>query len=310
MTGPTVIYIGGFGRSGSTLLERLLGQLPGVTTLGEVVHLWSRGVRDDDLCGCGEHFSSCPFWTQVGRRTGGWSPVEADRMVGLRQRVDRLRHVPRLALGSGGPLGRDLRDYLDRWERLYAAAAEASGARVLVDSSKHGSTALALSHSRRIDLRLAQIVRDPRGVAHSWAKEVVRPESGDGRLMPRYSPARSSALWLAHNATVAAVGRRTRAHARVRYEDLVARPAEEVALLWERLDLPGTAQLDVGPDRTVDLRPSHSVAGNPMRFTTGRVVLEPDQAWRRDLPAGARRTATAVGLPLMAPLGYLRGDAR
>ena len=305
MTRPTVVYIGGFGRSGSTLLERLLGQLQGVTALGEVVHLWARGVRDDELCGCGEHFSVCPFWTEVGRRAGGWSPAQAERMVVLQQRVDRLRHVPRLALGSPGRSGRDLRDYLHGWERLYAAAAEVSGARVLVDSSKHGSTALALSHSDGIDLRLVQIVRDPRGVAHSWAKEVVRPESEDGRLMPRYSPARSSALWLGHNLTVAAVGHHADAYARIRYEDLIERPADVVADLWTRLGLPGDRRLQVA-DRTVQLASSHSVAGNPMRFRTGPVVLETDQAWRRDLPAGARRTATVVGLPLMAPLGYLR----
>jgi len=33
-----VVYLGGLGRSGSTLLERLLGELPGVCPAGEVVH--------------------------------------------------------------------------------------------------------------------------------------------------------------------------------------------------------------------------------------------------------------------------------
>ena len=45
MTGGfRVLYLGGFGRSGSTLIERLLGELPGVCPVGELVHLWQRGV--------------------------------------------------------------------------------------------------------------------------------------------------------------------------------------------------------------------------------------------------------------------------
>ncbi|MDT4989050.1 MAG: hypothetical protein QOI74_3144, partial [Micromonosporaceae bacterium] len=35
-----VVFLGGLGRSGTTLLERVLGELPGVLPLGETVHLW------------------------------------------------------------------------------------------------------------------------------------------------------------------------------------------------------------------------------------------------------------------------------
>ena len=63
-----VLYLGGFGRSGTTLVERLLGELPGVCALGEVVHLWQRDIRDDERCGCGVRFSACPFWQSVGER--------------------------------------------------------------------------------------------------------------------------------------------------------------------------------------------------------------------------------------------------
>ena len=40
----TVLYIGGMGRSGSTLVDRVLGQAPGVCSVGELVFLWERGV--------------------------------------------------------------------------------------------------------------------------------------------------------------------------------------------------------------------------------------------------------------------------
>ena len=46
-----VVFLGGLGRSGTTLLERMLGEVPGVCALGEVVHLWQRDVRDNESCG-------------------------------------------------------------------------------------------------------------------------------------------------------------------------------------------------------------------------------------------------------------------
>src|SRR5713101_2080953 len=51
---PRILYLGGLGRSGSTLIERLLGELPGVCAVGEVVHMWRRGVVEGERCGCGE----------------------------------------------------------------------------------------------------------------------------------------------------------------------------------------------------------------------------------------------------------------
>ena len=94
-----VLFIGGLGRSGTTLLERLVSELPGVCGLGEVVHLWERALRDDERCGCGRAFSQCPFWVAVGERAfGGWDQVDAAEVIRLKHRVDRNRYLPLLAL--------------------------------------------------------------------------------------------------------------------------------------------------------------------------------------------------------------------
>jgi len=38
--GPIVVYIAGSGRSGSTLLERALGEIPGFVNVGELIDLY------------------------------------------------------------------------------------------------------------------------------------------------------------------------------------------------------------------------------------------------------------------------------
>lgn len=73
-----LLYLAGIGRSGSTLLERLLGEVPGVCSLGEVTHLWRRGVLRNERCGCGTPFLDCPFWRKVGESAfGGWRSADA-----------------------------------------------------------------------------------------------------------------------------------------------------------------------------------------------------------------------------------------
>jgi hypothetical protein len=63
-----VLYIAGVGRSGSTLLERVLGAMPGAVNGGELNAIFSRVAAQNQRCGCGEPFSECPFWTAVGER--------------------------------------------------------------------------------------------------------------------------------------------------------------------------------------------------------------------------------------------------
>ena len=99
-----MLYVGGLGRSGSTLIERLIGQVPGACAVGELVHLWERGVTDDERCGCGEPFRQCPFWQQVGKAAfGGWDEVDVSRVAALRAQVDRNRFIPALARGHLRP---------------------------------------------------------------------------------------------------------------------------------------------------------------------------------------------------------------
>ncbi|MGX6602725.1 sulfotransferase [Micromonosporaceae bacterium Da 78-11] len=299
-----VLYLGGLGRSGTTLVERLLGELPGVCALGEVVHLWQRDIRDDERCGCGERFSGCTFWRQVGELAfGGWHRVDVDRVHALRDAVERTRHIPRLA--SANEASDEVREYAGYYSRVYAAAAEVSGSAVVVDSSKHSALAHVLRWADDIDLRVVHVVRDARGVAYSWTKTVTRPETDGGDEMTRYSPGRSALLWNAHNAAFGLLARRGVAVRRIRYEEFLTDPRAELIRIGEFAGLRLTAD-DMSflrPDHA-DLTVGHSAAGNPMRFTVGRLPLRQDDAWVRALPSAQRRLVGAVCGPMLRAYGY------
>ncbi len=314
-----VLYLGGLGRSGSTLLERSIAQVEGLACVGEVVHLWERGLRDDELCGCGTAFSQCSFWQRVGKSAfGGWDRVDVEQVLRLKSSVDRKRYAPRLLRARGhidepghGDFGRRLRRYGDLLTRLYSAVLEVSGAEVVVDASKHASTALVLAATPGIDLKLLHVVRDSPAVAYSWTKEIARPEAGPGEYMATWSPAQTALHWTSENALIDRLaGQGVPTHL-IRYEDFVVDPH---AALTRLLTFVGREDADSAlsfvDGSSLHLDPSHTVAGNPMRFSSGVVDVVPDQAWRAAFPQSRQRLVTGLTMPLRRRYGYSMRSGR
>lgn len=306
VTGPTILFIGGFGRSGSTLVERVIDSTPQAVSLGEVVHLWRRGVIEDELCSCGEPFSKCAFWTEVGDRAfGGWAGVDVERVTALHDAVDRQRRFLRTLRPTSVRARDEILQYTAYYRAVYRAAAEVAGADIVVDSSKHASLALALSNDREIDLRVLHLVRDSVAVAHSWSKEVQRPETRErGETMVRYSSARASALWMSNNVLVQAARLVRTPVDRVRYEDFVRDPLGTLRETWRVLSLPGGFDLDISPGTGIELPRGHSIGGNPMRFKEGPVIIRSDEAWREAMPRRQRRLVSLLTAPVRIWLGY------
>ena len=311
-----VLFTGGLGRSGSTLIEKLINELPATFSVGETVHLWERGVRDRERCGCGEPFDDCPHWQAVGSLAfGGWDEVDVDRMIDLRWTEDRSRRLPQImrAVRTGRTTVAQ-REYLDRMRAVLVASADIAARQrgverrsvVVLDSSKHLSTAALLACDPALDVRVLHLVRDPRGVAHSWMKTVERPET-DGQIMPRYSPKRTAGRWVTDNLgfdALAALGVPT---LRLRYEDVMAGP-ERALLAVARFAgaIPdGQTALDFIDGHRAHLStPMHSIAGNPLRFGGADLVLRVDDEWKTRLPAVDRRTVELITLPALHHFGY------
>lgn len=306
--GPVpILYIGGYGRSGTTLIERVLGQIPGLCAVGELRHVWERSFRDDQLCGCGQRFHACPFWGAVAQRAfGGFERLDAAHMVALARRVDRTRYVPRLLAPGRGAFARRFATYADVARRLYGAIAAESGCRVIVDSSKEPSYGWFLRRAG-FDVRVLHVVRDSRAVAFSWVRKKERPEVHWRReLMDVHAPLKSAGLWLTFNALCAAMARLGCDYRRVHYEDFVADP---VAALRPALAMIGVAPaaLDGIEGRRLHLTANHTVSGNPMRFAVGEVEVRLDREWRDRMRPADRRLLTALTFPSLLRYGYLGG---
>jgi hypothetical protein len=303
-----VVFVGGMPRSGSTLLDLLVGQLPGHCDVGELFYMWQGGVRRDQLCACGVAFSRCPFWAAVGQCAfGGWDRVDVDRVLDLQRRVDT---TARTLIGPAARVlpgrGAATREYLDVTRRVYRAVAEVSGSPIVVDSTKRPSTAHLLASDPGVRLRVVHVVRDPRGVLNSWSREVALPPGAGPRDHLKRRPARQVLRrWLTVNLMIGRLERRGVPLLRLRYEDLVADPRAAMRAVMGLSGLE-TAEQDlafIGPDG-VDRAVSHAPTGGRVRFRTGPMPLRLDEKWRRELSPVRQRMAASVCRPLMRRYGY------
>jgi len=303
-----VLYIGGWGRSGSTLLDLILGQAPGVFSAGEVREIWQSGLVENRPCGCERPFRDCSFWQAVGEAGfGGWDRVPLQEILRLRYSLDRPWSLPALPLGHlVNPIGARIQVYTGTLERLYAAIAEVSGASIIVDSSNLPSHAFLLRAMPSIDLRVIHLVRDSRAVAFSWRKQVEKRRSaGPSASLPRYDLGGSSLRWLLYNGLTQTLQPLHVPYTFVRYEDLVDAPRDQIGRLLRHAGLTGSdAEPDYIEGQCVRLERNHTAEGNPMRFVSGELELRADEAWRHQMPSRDRRVVTALTLPLLAAYGY------
>jgi hypothetical protein len=308
-----VVYIGGYSRSGSTLVDRMLGQIPGVVSTGELAYIWTHGLKQNRLCGCGARFFDCPFWSSVGREAfGGWDAVDADEMLELERRVNRHRFVPFLLRPQVRPeFEQDLREYAQVLAGLFRAIHVVGGSRIIVDSTIDPAYGFLLRHVPDLDLRLVHLVRDSRGTSHSWTRKVRRSDRIDEVVyMRRFHPALTALRWTLYHSLITVLEHVGEPACIIRYEDVVASPREQVQRIAEAVDLPLDAarDLDFIGDGEVQLGTNHTVAGNRMRLYRGTLPLRVDDDWRRDLSSGHQRAVTLASWPLLRQYGYLQPE--
>lgn len=317
MSGPTdhsagpgrvkVLYFAGSGRSGTTIINNIVGQLDGAFAAGELRFLWDRGVVENRLCGCGQTFHDCPTWSAVmGKAFPDGDEPDAAGIAGRLLARLRLRQLPamiaRKAVGrrAAPPHPDD-----ETLTRTYAALAETTGAQVVLDSSKLPGYGLLLADLPGIDLYVLHILRDPRAVTFSWRRTKLTHDGvGDDDVMQRLAVWKVPLVWLAENAATALLwARRRDRYVRVPYEQFVAEPRQAMAAVARLVGL-DPAGLPFETPTTVRLAPTHSVAGNPNRHDSGTITLRPDLEWVEAMPAREKLAVTALAAPGLLGFGY------
>ena len=309
-----VLYVCGAGRSGSTILDRILGQVKGFFSAGEVRVLWDRVLAEHLLCGCEIPLAKCPVWSSIIQEAFGEAGMD-------RRAAHRIRHLTRfmatpliLVPGARKVLSAMLAPHLESLAALYRGISSTTGCRVIIDSSKASIYGSILAQVPTIELHLVHLIRDPRAVAYSWQKRKSRPdmrrqEDNGLRYMSRFGPVTSSLMWGAEN-LASEILRQSGPipYLRVRYEDFMARPQETVRQITSMLGL-GPGSSPFLSDTEVNLGVNHTVAGNPDRVKTGVIQLRTDDEWRVSLAPVSKRAVEFLTRPMLRRYGYAPASA-
>lgn len=303
-----VLYIAGWGRSGSTILDNVLGQIDGLFSAGELRHIWVRGIIENRICGDGVRFHDSELWTSVLKAAFPEGGVDARRTERQQQRATNPLRLPFLLTpGAASLAARASSGYLDRLAKLYQAIQSVTGCRVIVDSSKYPLYANVLLHVPIIQLFIVHLVRDSRAVAYSWRRRKRHPEMGTPEaLVQRHNPVKSALQWGILNAAA----RRLRArcpnrYMLLRYEDFVREPRATLQGILRLIDVSPESELPFVDERTVKLGESRAFSGNPGRFRTGAVKLQLDDEWKAQMNRGDRMAVTALTWPQLRRYKYL-----
>lgn len=297
-----VLFIVGYNRSGSTVLERFLASHAGTVAIGEGYQIWKKGFGDR-LCSCRRRLDDCRFWTAV--RSRAFPPdgtPDESAWSALNWSVNRYRYVPMMH-------GRQLRTR--RFEQglavsrplvegLYEAIADAASGRLVIDSSKDPAYAHLLSVLPGVRVAYLHLVRDPRAVGYSQQRVREKPEfESQNEMMEQRGTTRAALRWDAWFLfAVGLIPFVREPILRLRYEDFASDPVGTVARInghLSRLGMPtlGSRGADADPDWY------HSVSGNPMRFN-GELRIAPDEEWRTSMPRRAKALTTILTAPFLA----------
>lgn len=164
---PEILYIMGTGRSGTTILEILLANNPGVTGVGEVNRIIRDGFLDDRLCACGDPARQCELWSAV-LSASGWAHSD---LLKLASEFERQESHKRFALTYAGLPRRQFERYRAANRVLFDAVGVARGCHVIVDSSKYAGRALLLARSFPEKVRVLCITRSAAGLLRAFQKK-------------------------------------------------------------------------------------------------------------------------------------------
>ena len=223
-----VLYIGGAGRSGSTILNNVLGQIDGFFATGELGLIWKWGLIENRPCACGKPFRDCAVWPRVFEHGfGGLDNVDAKHVWSLRNKVNSQNPVGHIWSNLTINVRRnqpDLVDFAGTLDKLYTSIRDITGSAVIVDASKRPGYSAFVDSLPSVDVYLLHLIRDPRGVAFSRRRGKV--DTGINREMRNWGPVETGFQWAFWNGMTELFWNKAGnpRYMPLRYEDFVKNP--------------------------------------------------------------------------------------
>jgi len=328
---PVIVYIVGAGRSGSTLLDMILGAHSQIFSLGEITH-FSSYVASNSFCACRQPVRNCVIWEEVIDRLCEVFSIE--HISNIKERFSlNVSKANKTAFDKITILTKLLITYIlkdpvllkwgmhlsantsgvDKVFSFYDIVSRVSRSPVLVDSSKGVRRVKILCFERPdVPYRVIHLVRDGRGVVLSAMKKTYSSEipviedseikSGKkDYVAPQPKTAlQASKTWLKTNLVTLFILRSLpkRNWLRIRYEDLCTDPAGELKRICRFIGISYEEQI-------LDFRSAehHNIGGNPSRWRKDG-IRKPSRSWLKSMSESDMKTFERTAGWLNRYFGY------
>jgi len=296
MNRAKVIYIMGCGRSGTTILDIVLGNHSGFLSLGELnnsMDAWNK----KRICSCGVPVRQCRIWKNVGNiffrnDSGGEHYRIANYQNDIERQISIIKHILGLYDSSM------IHEYHSYIYNIFRLLKESSSAKAIIDSSKSVGRALALLKNAKIDVQIIHLVRDPRGVYFSFQKKnLITPTKNIWSL---------AAYWNSVNFLASLVRLRfgDKKVLRVRYEDLISNTDLTIDKIADFIN-EDLSDVKIKLRDEVPMERGHLASGNRIRKQKILLKLQPDFEWMKRLKLHQRIIITTNCSPLMIAYRYI-----
>ncbi|WP_170971069.1 sulfotransferase family protein [Ilyomonas limi] len=260
-----IIYIAGYSRSGSTILDILLGSHTKIFGTGELFYLFEDWLNGTRTCTCGAVYKDCSFWKDL-KLPQGLSLQGAREIV---QHVENRKYITALTNGKIAP------DIIQKYTLIQTALYDyiftTSGKDIVVDSSKTSRDMAgrfyALHQYTGFDVYVIHLVKNGLSVVESYVEKGRNWALEGYGKNDRFAAARSSVGWFLGNAIAQRLGAKMPAnrYIQIKYEDLVAQPESVLQKIGAFVDT-DLSEVIAMIQNGLPFRPKHNVGGNRLRL--------------------------------------------
>lgn len=274
-----LIYISSNGRSGSTLLDMLIGIHSKCFTLGEFQVLPIDYLYNTQPCGCNRRVDSCDFWADI---------IEQNKNIIINGTISKFRNF-----GYGKVL---------RWNELqeiylninksdfnlikkygqenflvlksvFEKVKKSKDVYYLVDASKDPYRLKWLAQSGYFDLNVLHIIKDPMAFVYSMIKEEK------SFIKKMYLTLRMSIRWVIENLIIVKVANKyigKRKYLKIKYEKLASDHTVQLQSIFNFLKI---YDHSISDNRFRHY--NHAISGNKMRNENNSIYL--DEKWKKEM---------------------------
>ena len=288
----------GYGRSGSTLLDIILGDNKHIVTTGALdnYHIW---VNKNLKCACDKKIRECEYWGLVYKDT-----KFSDDDIKLVREMDSFRSFFTV---NRKKFHQNVKKYIRLNNTLLKSITTHFRKNVIVDSSK---TTLDCIYRPimflkycNVDLKPIFLIRNPRGVVWSAMKKHGSPER-DKKDTMFFRFLRTLISWnLTNLLTILITKVFLKEFLFIKYEDFCKNPINELL----RIKKFTKSEIDNVANKITNQYPidiGHNIGGNRLRFAKSIDSIQLDESWKENMPKFYFYIVTIISYPLIKYFKY------